>query len=84
MATARPPAPVAARKLWYGRSVRAQLLIVFVLIDVIAALVAGTVTILKARTATRVEMAASMELARLLIGEAVGLIRSRRCRPNGS
>jgi two-component system, NarL family, sensor histidine kinase UhpB len=64
-----------AHAFWYGRSIRAQLLIVFVLIDVIAALVAGAVTILKARTATGVEMAASMELARLLIGEAVGLIR---------
>lgn len=61
--------------MWHGRSVRAQLLIVFVVIDVIAALVAGAVTILKARTATAVEMAASMELARLLIGEAVGLMR---------
>ena len=75
----RPLALPSARRLshalWYGRSVRAQLLIVFVLIDVIAALVAGAVTILKARTATGVEMAASMELARLLIGEAVGLIQ---------
>ena len=64
-----------ARALWYGRSVRTQLLIVFVVIDIIAALVAGTVTILKARTATGVEIAASMQLARLLIGEAVGLMR---------
>jgi two-component system sensor histidine kinase UhpB len=64
-----------AHALWQGRSVRAQLLIVFVVIDVIAALVAGAVTILKARTATGVEIAASMELARLLIGEAVGLMR---------
>jgi two-component system sensor histidine kinase UhpB len=64
-----------AHALWQGRSVRAQLLIVFVVIDVIAALVAGAVTILKARTATGVEIAASMETARLLIGEAVGLMR---------
>ena len=61
--------------LWHGRSVRAQLLIVFVLIDVIAALVAGAVTILQARTSTRVEIAASMELAQLLVREAVGLMR---------
>jgi two-component system, NarL family, sensor histidine kinase UhpB len=61
--------------LWHSRSVRAQLLIVFVLIDVIAALVAGAVTILQARTSTRVEIAASMELAQLLVREAVGLMR---------
>jgi two-component system sensor histidine kinase UhpB len=61
--------------LWYGRSVRARLLIVFILIDVVAGLVAGAVTILQARTSTRVEIAASMELAELLVKEAVGLMR---------
>lgn len=72
----RPCAPPGslAHALWYARSVRTQLLIVFVMIDVIAALVAGAVIILNARTASRVEMAASMELTRLLIGEAVGLM----------
>jgi len=70
------PTPRAlSQVLWYGRSVRAQLLVVFVLIDVIAALVAGAVTILQARTSTRVEIAASMELARLLVSEAVALMR---------
>jgi two-component system, NarL family, sensor histidine kinase UhpB len=64
-----------AQVLWHGRSVRTQLLIVFVVIDVIAALVAGVVTILQARTSTRVEIAASMELAQLLVTEAVGLMR---------
>ena len=61
--------------LWYGRSVRAQLLIVFIAIDVIAGLVAGAVTIFQARTSTRVEIAASMELAQLLVREAVGLMQ---------
>jgi hypothetical protein len=37
--------------------------------------VAGVVTILQAQTSTRVEIAASMELARLLVSEAVGLMR---------
>jgi two-component system, NarL family, sensor histidine kinase UhpB len=72
------PWPTARRlshALWHGRSVRAQLLIVFVLIDVVAGLVAGVVTILQARTSTRVEIAASMELAQLLMGEAVGFIQ---------
>lgn len=64
-----------ARALWYGRSVRAQLLIAFILLDVIAGLVAGAVTILQARHSTRVEIAASMELAQLLVSEAVGLMR---------
>jgi two-component system sensor histidine kinase UhpB len=60
--------------LWHGRSVRAQLLITFVLIDIVAVLVAGTVTILRARTATQVEMASSMTLAGLLVQEAVSLV----------
>jgi len=75
----RPPAWPSARALshwlWYGRSVRAQLLIVFILIDVIAGLIAGVVTILQARTSTRIEIAASMELAELLVSEAVGLMQ---------
>ncbi|MCC6780160.1 MAG: ATPase [Hyphomicrobiales bacterium] len=68
-------APRLSRVLWYDRSVRAQLLIVFILIDIVAGLVAGTVTILQARTSTRVEIAASMELAELLVKEAVALMR---------
>ncbi|MGZ3309762.1 MAG: ATP-binding protein, partial [Xanthobacteraceae bacterium] len=51
------------------------LLIVFILIDVIAGMIAGAVTILQARTSTRVEIAASMELAALLVSEAVGLMQ---------
>src|SRR5712691_3000211 len=70
-----PSARALSQVLWYGRSVRAQLLIVFILIDVIAGLIAGAVTIFQARAATRVEIAASMELARLLVSEAVGLIQ---------
>jgi two-component system sensor histidine kinase UhpB len=77
---ARPVAAFAAvgaltQALWHGRSVRAQLLIVFVALDLAAALVAGAVTILQARTSTRVEIAASMELAQLLVSEAVALMR---------
>ena len=45
------------------------------LIDVIAGLIAGVVTILQARTSTRIEIAASMELAELLVSEAVGLMQ---------
>lgn len=59
--------------LWYERSVRAQLLIAFVLIDVVAVLAAGSVVILRARMQTGVEMAASMRLADLLVEDAVRL-----------
>ena len=54
---------------------RAQLLIVFIAINAIAALVAGGVTIFKAGAATRIEIAASMRLAELMVGEAVQLIQ---------
>ena len=63
--------------LWRGRSVRVQLLLVFVLIDLIAVFVAGGVAILRARTQTRVEMAASMRLAELLVGDAVNLVHQQ-------
>jgi two-component system, NarL family, sensor histidine kinase UhpB len=63
------------RALWYERSIRAQLLLAFVLIDVIAVLVAGSVVILRARLQTRVEMTASMRLADLLVEDAVHLAR---------
>ena len=63
--------------MWYGRSVRTQLLLVFVLIDLAAALVAGSVTIWRARTQTRIEMAASMRLAELLVGDAVDLVHQQ-------
>jgi two-component system, NarL family, sensor histidine kinase UhpB len=70
-----PSARALSHALWHGRSVRAQLLIVFIVIDLIAGLVAGAVTILQARASTRVEIAASMELAELLVREAVGLMQ---------
>src|SRR4029453_8138843 len=70
-----PSVRALSHALWHGRSVRAQLLIVFVVIDVIAGLVAGAVTILQARASTRVEIAASMELAELLVSEAVFLMQ---------
>ena len=64
-----------AHALWHGRSVRAQLLLVVVVIELIAGLLAGAVTIIQARTSTRVEIAASMELAQLLVSEAVALMQ---------
>jgi two-component system sensor histidine kinase UhpB len=67
-----------SRVLWYERSIRAQLLLAFVLIDIVAVLVAGSVIILRARLQTRVEMAASMRLADLLVEDAVHLARQEQ------
>src|SRR5262249_32112576 len=53
------------------RTLRRQLLSLFILIELVAAAVAGAVTIFNARSATRVEIAASMELAELWVQEAV-------------
>jgi two-component system sensor histidine kinase UhpB len=61
--------------LWHGRSVRTQLLLVVVLIELMAGLLGGIVTIIQARTSTRIEIAASMELAQLLVSEAVALMQ---------
>jgi two-component system, NarL family, sensor histidine kinase UhpB len=72
---ARPSPIRMLQALWYRGSIRAQLLAVFIVIDVVAALVAGGVTIVDARGQTRVEVAASMRLAELLVGEAVGLMQ---------
>jgi two-component system sensor histidine kinase UhpB len=60
---------------WHGRSLRFQLLVALIAIDIVAALIAGGVTVIKARTATRVEIAASMELAQLLVSEAADLMQ---------
>jgi two-component system sensor histidine kinase UhpB len=60
--------------LWYGRSVRTQLLLTFVLIDFLAVLVAGGVAIVRARAQIRVEMASSMRLAEFLVGDAAKFV----------
>ena len=57
--------------LWHQRSVRAQLLITIVVIDFIAALAAGGITIYQTRNSVRIEVAASMKLAELLVQEAI-------------
>src|SRR4029453_8071098 len=75
----RPLALPSARRLthalWYGRSVRAQLLIAFILIYLIPGAGAGAGALLRARRSPRVEIAASMELAQLLVSEAVALMQ---------
>ena len=60
--------------LWHNRSIRVQLLLAFALIDLVAVLVAGSLAILRARTQVRVEIAASMRLAELLVGDAANFV----------
>ena len=76
--SARDKRPAAWRRLldalWHRRTVRAQLLIIFAVIELGAALAAGGVTIFKARISTRVEIAASMKLAELLVNETIPLM----------
>ena len=63
--------------LWYARSVRAQLLLALIMIDLVAVLVGGSVMILRARAQTRVEVAASTRLAELLVGDAVNFVHQQ-------
>ncbi len=51
------------QRLWYERPVRTQLLIAVGAINLLAALLAGAISILNTRTATRVEIEASLEVA---------------------
>jgi two-component system sensor histidine kinase UhpB len=60
--------------LWFRRSVRTQILIVFIALSAVAASVAGGIIIYKAGVSTRIEIAASMRLADLMANEAVQLI----------
>jgi two-component system, NarL family, sensor histidine kinase UhpB len=71
----RQPEQGLMHVLWHGRSVRSQLLLVVVLIELMAGILAGIVTIVQAQTSTRIEIAASMELAQLLVSEAVALMQ---------
>jgi len=65
-------ATFGALAAWHRLSLRAKLLLVFILVDVVAGFVIGGVTIMRARTSTRVEIAASMALAETLVAEAIG------------
>jgi two-component system sensor histidine kinase UhpB len=65
----------AANALWFGRSLRTQIVIVFIALSMAAASVAGGTIIFKAGVSTRIEIAASMRLADLMVNEAVQLIQ---------
>jgi two-component system, NarL family, sensor histidine kinase UhpB len=61
--------------VWFDRTVRTQIVLLLVLINLVAAVIGGAVIIYKAGVATRVEIAGSMELAELMVSEAVQLIQ---------
>jgi two-component system, NarL family, sensor histidine kinase UhpB len=56
---------------------RAQLLMIFVLIDVAALLLGGGIAVVRARAQAGVEMAASVRLAETLVGDAAALARQQ-------
>lgn len=49
--------------LWHGRSVRTQLLVIIGVVNLVAATIAGAIWILNTRSATRVEIEASLDVA---------------------
>ena len=59
------------QKLWYDRPVRTQLLVAVGLINLLAALVAVSISILNTRTATRVEIEASLEVAQRFVSATI-------------
>src|SRR4051794_31623401 len=71
--------------LWRQRSIRAQLLITILLIDLAAALAACGVIIFQTRTSVQVEVASSMKLADLLVQESIQMqqdVPAERILPN--
>ena len=55
------------QKLWYDRPLRTQVLVAIAALNLLAAIVAGVLSILNTRTATQVEMEASLEVAQRLV-----------------
>lgn len=72
--TSPAPRQHILRGLWQGRSIRLQLLVVFIVVDLFAVLLSGTVTIVRARAQTRIEIAASVHLAELLVSDAAKIV----------
>src|SRR5689334_17783921 len=70
--SAAPSLSRSWRAFWHSRPLRTQLLIAFIVTELVAAAIAGAVTVYNSRASTRAEIAASMRLAELLIGETIG------------
>ncbi|MEG6509042.1 ATP-binding protein [Methyloligella sp. 2.7D] len=59
------------QKLWYNQPVRIQLLVAVCAINLLAALAASAVSILNTRTATRVEIESSLDVAQRFVAATV-------------
>jgi two-component system, NarL family, sensor histidine kinase UhpB len=59
------------QRLWYDRPVRTQFLVAVGLINLLILLVAVSVSILNTRTATRVEIEASLEVAQRFVNATI-------------
>lgn len=65
------PRSEASGRLWHRASLRGQILAAFILVNLVAGVVAAMVVIYDARRAAQEEIAASMHLAERLVREAV-------------
>jgi two-component system sensor histidine kinase UhpB len=59
------------KRLWYDRTVRTQILVAIGAINICAILVAGTIAVVNARKATRIEIEASLEIAKQFVRNAI-------------
>ncbi|MBN2561055.1 MAG: hypothetical protein JXQ75_09005, partial [Phycisphaerae bacterium] len=59
------------QRLWYDRTVRTQILVAIGAINICAILVAGTIAVVNARKATRIEIEASLEIAKQFVRNAI-------------
>jgi two-component system sensor histidine kinase UhpB len=66
-----------AQKLWYDRPVRTQLLVAVGTINLLAGIFAACVSVLNTRTATRVEIEASLEVAQRFVAATINDIAAR-------
>lgn len=70
----RPSPPKGLHGLWLRGSLRTQLLLAFLLIDLAAAFVGMIVIVIRARDATTVEMRSSIRLAELALSDTIRLM----------
>nr|WP_280950149.1 ATP-binding protein [Methylobacterium aquaticum] len=69
------PSRAGRLALWSGRPMRARLMVVVVLMNLLAAAISGAVIIHKARTATEVETASSMAVVEPLVAETLQAVQ---------
>jgi two-component system, NarL family, sensor histidine kinase UhpB len=65
----------ALRRLFSLRSLRTRLVLGVLAIDLVAAALTGAVIVLKARTATKVEIASSIQLAEEVVSDSIRLLQ---------